>query len=380
MMEISRNAPQICIGLPSKAGDVHQFGRMLCDALSEIGLIPIEVEDGSGLVLQSDALLLIGDCHSFGGFAEFLGDIRGNRPKTILWQIDPLPPKSLTPEAEKIGEEALQKLERHTRSLGYKAINACLTKAMRQKRKQAVYKSVFRDFKDLMAQIITPPFNKLDEDSCKLIMRGYLWLKRNAARGWLDHIFCSIPAREQFLQSRGISAHYAPLGYHPIMGRRLKRQRDIEAVFIGNMKNCRRRGVVEDLRKKLDSKGITLHNAERPCFGAERTVLLNRAAISLNVPMVPWETTGLRFLMSMACGAMVISEEIEDPTPYTPGVHFVQVGVSDIPDAMEYYLDNHEERNRIVDAAYNYITRELTMENSIMKILREVGIPHNSPH
>jgi len=96
--------------------------------------------------------------------------------------------------------------------------------------------------------------------------------------------------------------------------------------------------------------------------------------------MVPWETTGLRFLMSMACGAMVISEQIEDPTPYTPGVHFVQVGVSDIPDAMEYYLDNHEERNRIVDAAYNYITRELTMENSIMKILREVGIPHNSPH
>src|SRR3989337_2132055 len=67
MMEISRNAPQICIRLPSKAGDVHQFGRMLCDALSEIGLIPIEVEDGSGLVLQSDALLLIGHCKSGSG-------------------------------------------------------------------------------------------------------------------------------------------------------------------------------------------------------------------------------------------------------------------------------------------------------------------------
>jgi len=380
MIKISRNAPQVCIGLPSRAGDLHQFGRMLCDALLEIGLIPIEVEDGSGPVLQSDALLLIGDCHSFDGFAESLDNIRGTRPKTILWQIDPLPPKTLTPEAEKIGEEASQKLERHTRSLRYKAINACLTRAMRQKRKQAVYKSIFRDFKDQMARTITPPFNNLDEESCKFIMRGYLWLKRNAARGWLDHIFCTIPARQQFLQSRGINANYAPLGYHPIMGRSLNCQRDIDALFIGNMTNCRRRAIMENLRKDLYSKGITLHNPERSCLGAERTALLNRAAISLNVPMFPWEIAGLRFLMSMACGAMVISEQIEDPTPYTPGVHFVQVGLSDIPEAIEHYLNNHEERNRIVDAAYNYITRELTMENSIMKILREVGIPHNTPH
>jgi hypothetical protein len=380
MIKISRNVPQICIGLASKAGDVHQFGRMLCDALSEIGLVPLEVEDGSPVVLQSDALLLIGGCHSFDGFAQLLDNIRRSRPKTILWQIDPLPPKTLTPEAERIGEEAWQKLERHTRSLGYKAINACLTRPMRQKRKQAVYENLFRDFKDQMARTLTPPFNNLDEDSCKFIMRGYLLLRRNAARGWLDHIFCTIPARQQFLQSRGISAHYAPLGYHPIMGRRLNCQRDIDALFIGNTTDCRRRSIMEDLRKNLYSKRITLHSAERGCFGDERTALLNRAAISLNVPKVPWEVAGLRFLMSMACGAMVISEQIEDPTPYTPGVHFVQVGLSDIPDAIEYYLNNREERNRIVDAAYNYITRELTMENSIMKILREVGIPHNTPH
>ena len=230
-----------------------------------------------------------------------------------------------------------------------------------------------------MARTLTPPFNNLDEESCKFIMRGYLWLKRNASRGWLDYIFCTIPARQQFLQSRGINAHYAPLGYHPIMGKSLHCRRDIDAIFIGTMTNCRRRAVMENLRKNLDSKGIGLYNARRSCFGAERTALLNRASISLNVPMLPWELAGLRFLMSMACGALVVSEPIEDPTPYIPGVHFVQVALSDMPEAIEYYLNNHEERRRIVDAAYTYITRELTMQNSIRKILREVGIADSRP-
>jgi hypothetical protein len=250
---------------------------------------------------------------------------------------------------------------------------------MRRRRKQALYRDVFGGFKEEMARIIEPPFNSLDEESCKFIMRGYLWLKQNASRGWLDHIFCSISSRQQFLRSRGIAAQYAPLGYHPVMGKNLHGERDIDVFFVGNLRNSRRRAVMQTVSKGLDSKGISLYNPDGMCFGAERTAVLNRASISLNVAMFPWEVAGLRFLMSMACGALVVSEPIEDPTPYVAGVHFVEVHPLDMPDAIEHYLNNHEERRRIVNAAQAYVTQELTMTNSIRKILQDVGID-DGPH
>jgi len=88
--------------------------------------------------------------------------------------------------------------------------------------------------------------------------------------------------------------------------------------------------------------------------------------------MFPWQVAGLRFLVSMACGALVISETIENPAPYKPGIHFVQAKVSDMPDVIEYYSKHPKERQAIVGTAYRYVTQELTMKNSIKRILQTV--------
>lgn len=363
---------RICVALPSIRGDVHKFGEIVSDVLSNMGHSPILADDGDRLALESDILLFLGDCHSFNGFAKLLSSQAGARPKTVLWQIDPLPPMNFSIHAEKTGASAFQKLERWRCSWRSKIVNACLTRPMRRKRKDDAYKRIFRDFRNEMAKSLKPPFNKLDEESCKSMMRGYLWIKEHSSQRWLDYIFSSIPSRLDFLRTRGIKAYYAPLGYHPTFGEPLNLNRDIDVVFLGNTKNSRRRAILENIAKNLKSKKMNLHYPPSPCMGTERTALLNRTGISINTPMHPWEMAGLRFIMSMACGALVISEPIENPAPYEPGVHFIQAEIADMPDVIEHYSKHTNERQAIVDTAYRYITQTLTMKNSVQKILQTV--------
>jgi hypothetical protein len=124
----------------------------------------------------------------------------------------------------------------------------------------------------------------------------------------------------------------------------------------------------------FQTKGIRFRHVNGILVGEERTVMLNRSKISLNITMYPWDFAGLRVLLSTACGALVISEPVNDPSPYVPGVHFVQAAISDMPDVINYYVNRPEERQAIVEAAHSYITQELTMGNGVKKILREIGV------
>jgi spore maturation protein CgeB len=74
-------------------------------------------------------------------------------------------------------------------------------------------------------------------------------------------------------------------------------------------------------------------------------------------------------LMSISCGAMVISEYAEDTAPYKPGVHFVQAKAEELTDVICHYIKNENQRQTIADCAYKFITQELTLENSLMKIM-----------
>ncbi len=73
--------------------------------------------------------------------------------------------------------------------------------------------------------------------------------------------------------------------------------------------------------------------------------------------------------MSMRCGALVVSECTEDTAPYKPGVHFVQAKASELADAICYYLEHEDQRQKIADSAYAFVTNELTLKNSLLQIM-----------
>jgi glycosyltransferase involved in cell wall biosynthesis len=213
-------------------------------------------------------------------------------------------------------------------------------------------------------------FDEVDPTSRFVMMQGYMWIKRYFSEGWLDYVFVSSLPGAKFLNSMNILAHFVPVGYHHGMGENQGMKRDIDVVFIGSTKNCRREGLLKTVCQKLKLNGMSIVIADHDCFGEQRTELLNRARISLNVVNHPWNLPGMRFLMSMGCGTLVISEPLEDPTPYKPGIHFVQTSVSDLPEAIKYYIENDDNREIIVRSASKFITEKLTLENSISQIMK----------
>ncbi|NUQ62175.1 MAG: glycosyltransferase family 1 protein [Pirellulales bacterium] len=63
----------------------------------------------------------------------------------------------------------------------------------------------------------------------------------------------------------------------------------------------------------------------------------------LNLSKFPWELPGMRFLMGMSCGALVVTERLYDPRPYRFGEHLVEADLDEMPEKIIWHL-NHETR------------------------------------
>ena len=214
-------------------------------------------------------------------------------------------------------------------------------------------------------------FKNVDSSELFSVMAPYAWIKRHLNEGWIDHIVAGTMPRLKFLISRGIEAKFVPLGYHCRWGENLNLRRDIDVLFFGTTRCEHRRNVLYAVQKELASRKIDLKIVNRNCFGAERTELLNRARIVLDIPRVPWDRGGMRFLMGMSCGALMVSESLDDTAPYKAGVHFVQSRVTELPDLVCYYLSHDSQRKAIVSSAYQFVTEELTLGKMISQILGE---------
>lgn len=170
------------------------------------------------------------------------------------------------------------------------------------------------------------------------------------------------------MEKVGIDARIAPIGYHPDWDRKLSIKRDIDVLFIGALRSKRRRSILENIEEKLSTKGINLIRADYGCYTEQRTTLLNCAKIVLDVSRIPWEMSGMRFLISISCGALVICEHAEDTAPYKAGIPFVQVKVPELPNMICHYLEHEDERQAIVDSAYKFVTEKLTLKDSLLQI------------
>jgi len=156
-----------------------------------------------------------------------------------------------------------------------------------------------------------------------------------------------------------------PLGYDPGYGRDLGLRRDLDALFLGEQRIPRRRHVLAGLRKQ----GVNLTTrgdwSDPALWGDRRTELLNRSKVVLNIQRFPSEFSGLRFVLGMANGALVVSEPVYDAHPFVAGRHFVSASVEEMPAVIRHYLEHEDERRRIADEAYTFVTRQLTMERSV---------------
>jgi glycosyltransferase involved in cell wall biosynthesis len=357
----------ICVAHENSSHDFALYATAV-DALQELGYNVCASEKREDFV-KSDAVLIISGPRYPNQHLESLAQLKGDKPAVILWQIDPVPPPEFTKKAERTGI-LMQKFNIKYRLGG---------------KKGKLFKHVFPFSRELSRAVRWLLSLKLERQVQNIdgygimpsegsewnrLMERYLTLKKYLDLGVIDYCFTSGQAREKFFRSRGIDIPFIPFGYHPQFGRKLELNRDIDVLFLGRINNKRRNILVKKIFHNLREKSVSFTIME-DIYGDARTELLNRAKIVLDIPRVPWETGGVRFLMAMSCGALVVSSTLKYLAPYEPGIHFVNCSEQNIADSILYYLSNDSQRQKIVDDAYRFVTTEITVTKMMSKIMEK---------
>lgn len=179
-----------------------------------------------------------------------------------------------------------------------------------------------------------------------------------------------------FLRARGFDPVTAYYGSAPAWGGDLKLDRDIPLLWLGKIGTARRKRILGQVRAELEARGVEMmvvDGVEHPyVFGEERTRLLNRTKIILNVSRESWEDSSLRYFIVAPNKAMIITEPTLPHTPFADGIHLIESPVEEMANTICHYLDHEEERKAIAEQAYRLVTEELTMKRSVEKILERV--------
>lgn len=201
------------------------------------------------------------------------------------------------------------------------------------------------------------------------VYTNYFRLWRLARKKIPDLLVAPTLDRREFLAERGISAQWVPLGYDSSRGCDLGLPRDIGVLFLGALNVPRRRKILERLRRCGVNLLVMGSPSDPACWGENRTRLLNRTKILLNLARSPGQLPDTRLILGMANRALVISEPIYNPAPYEPGRHYVSATLEEMPEVIAYYLTHESERERIANEGHRLVTQEVTMSRSVSHIL-----------
>jgi hypothetical protein len=321
---------------------LESSGREVCLARHETDLA------------AGDTLLILGLANWAALSAPFLTQAKELGVRRILWNCEPLLPPDLPPSR-------LQDWFLHAKAAGF---------PRRPPRKQRLLDRIA--YYGFTIQSWGLPWNRNFGFSGRQFSypakesRQLLGFWRD---GLIDAIFVSLQPRQQFLSNHGIPSLFVPVGYHPFWGSLLAGQeRDIDAVFLGHVSR-RRRPLLQELGNTLAKAGFQLRVVDRNCYGEERTRLLNRSKVLINLNSLPWESPGMRLLMAMSCKAMVVSEYAADIAPYENGQHLLMAARKDLAGLIVSCLRDEALRSSISDRAHQFVTREHTLARRLATAL-----------
>jgi len=197
-------------------------------------------------------------------------------------------------------------------------------------------------------------------------------------QGWLDLLVESSAVYTRLHRCQGLRVLFVPWGTATAWHTELHLERDIDVLWMGKRRTRRRSRWIDRIRSQLAAHGLTmrvLDNVEEPfAYGEERTELLNRSKITLNL-LPKWHDDAFSYRFHVVAGnrCLVISEPIVCHCPaYEAGIHYVEAPVDSMVETILYYLDHDGEREAITDAAHRLVTTELTFSHSVCTIMEAV--------
>lgn len=344
------------------------LSKAICRCFQELGHTAFLAQDGDPAGLEADVLLMLNVLGNYPVYYERLKRGGSQRPITILWQMDPLPPVDLPPEAEHAGLQAARL--RDSLWLRQPADMPRWKKlcTFYRSRVWAYQNCSALGFRKACRLIKCKHSGDFDWIQIRGVMENWQDILSGYNEGWMDHLVVSTNQRRHFLMHRGVPAHFIPIGADEHMGRNMKLKRDISVGFLGYVKYGRRAATLERLGERLKKRGVTLTRVEKDCYGEQRCEWLNRSRIIVNLHTYAWNPAWIRFLMAARCGALVVSEPMHDEHPMIAGVHYVAATLEEMPEVICSLLDDPEKMDKITSAAASLCQNELTLLHAVEKL------------
>lgn len=201
---------------------------------------------------------------------------------------------------------------------------------------------------------------------------------RDAYRnGWLDVLADVSALYVNYFNAYGIPAVYVPWGTSSLWYKDLALQRDIGVLWMGKRRTRHRSQLIDSIEREMLRNGIDMYIADgekKPfIYNEERTEIINRSLITLNLQYVPYIVTlPLRFGVVAGNKSMILAEEMPPHSPeIIPGKHYVSTNRKSLVEQILFYLNQVTARNRIVEEAYQLATTQLTMQKSLDRLVNE---------
>ena len=342
-------------------------GGPVISALEALGCRAHRVADGDPRGLECDLLILYGNCRAFRAYPQLLKRSR-NRPPVAMWQIDPLPPRSIDRAFEDravrfaglfAGPRLLRPIEL---AAGLPLYHAIATRGLGE------YSGPGHQ-------------HEVDLPMARTVVETYAALVRAIGEGWLDRPYMSTIGKQRFLAERGIDAGYAPFGYYDGLGEDRQQARNIDVLFIGSLKSGNRGQRLQKILGAIAGTGAQVQVVDGGVYREERVKLLNRTKIVLHVHKYPWDTPWMRWAMAAANGALVVSEPLVDPEPFEAGTHYFEAPAEELPATITRLLANPDLCRAVATHCGDFVRQHFTLRGSLHTMLSEVfgrsaAVPH----
>lgn len=347
-----------------------EIAAMAAETLSDLGATVEQVTDGAAIAWEQDVLLLIGSGRFFPQFAQ-QARLRGtNRPRIVLWHQQPLPPPVLTRRADELGQRLVN--ARWDDLLGRWAGGLSRLLPAKGRVRTLLQRLLALPVRREFERLGGADYGNVGWDDLCMIFEEAAWLSETFAtqQPWIDLVACTTPTRLAFLRQAGIPTRFVPLAFHPDWGEPGAQERDIDVLFVGTCESPSRRSLVPDVLRQLGEWGFRTCEINVFPSGRQRTALLQRARVVLNVLRFPWEFPGPRLFASAACGALCVSNEAVQNEPFEPGLHFIRAPRTRMAESISWYLTHEEERRQRAARALQSFSSDFSLPDSLEKLLQ----------
>lgn len=231
-------------------------------------------------------------------------------------------------------------------------------------------------FLDVVARIVPavksrPSFRSWREQAAivREPMKNLRDLRR--ARSAFDRIVIDSEDRAEGARAAGIPVAVVPYGYHERIGGPFHSlgERDTQVLVLAHMVGGRRPRLLAGIETRLANHGIEVERVSAGIYGPERTRLMRRARVVLDIHRMPGNWPGFRFMVAAAAGAALVTEPLRNPPPLVADEHYVEAPAELLADALLSLLADEPRRRRLVEASQQLLAGNLAMASVLPRLL-----------